>query len=69
MAVIHSQRPTGLVALMCGDYYAIPSLDKRGGLGDVEQVWCGFKQISQTVIGVAGNHDRFGGKLKLDGFF
>ena len=44
--------------LLCGDLYT--SLGKRGSSGDVREVWKEFKNNFDWVIGVAGNHDRFG---------
>lgn len=44
--------------LLCGDLYA--RLDKRGGLGDVKNVWRAFNDKFGFVVGVAGNHDDFG---------
>jgi Icc-related predicted phosphoesterase len=43
---------------LCGDFYA--NLDKRGGLGDVKNVWRAFNKNFGFVVGVAGNHDDFG---------
>lgn len=43
---------------LCGDLYA--RLDKRGGLGDVKNVWRAFNEKFGFVVGVAGNHDDFG---------
>lgn len=42
---------------LCGDLYA--RLDKRGGLGDVKNVWRAFNEKFGFVVGVAGNHDDF----------
>lgn len=55
--------------MLCGDLFAI--LNKRGGLGDVKNVWWAFKENFGTVVGVAGNHDSFGtaeefGKFKRE---
>jgi len=44
--------------LLCGDLFT--SLDKRGSSGDVRKVWLKFKDQFDWVVGVAGNHDRFG---------
>jgi hypothetical protein len=46
--------------LLCGDFYTVPNLDKRGGSGDVTSVWNAFANEFSWVIGVAGNHDTFG---------
>jgi Icc-related predicted phosphoesterase len=43
---------------LCGDLFA--RLDKRGGLGDVKNVWRAFNKYFGFVAGVAGNHDDFG---------
>lgn len=43
---------------LCGDLFA--RLDKRGGLGDVKNVWREFNKYFGFVVGVAGNHDDFG---------
>ena len=52
--------------LLAGDLYAIPTLDKRGGLGDVERVWEAFAQRFAWVAGVAGNHDSFSGRADFE---
>lgn len=44
--------------MLCGDLFAM--LNKRGGLGEVKNVWRKFKDKFGNVIGVAGNHDDFG---------
>ena len=46
--------------LLSGDLFAIKSLQKRGGLGDVIPVWQAFADRFRWVAGVAGNHDAFG---------
>ncbi len=46
--------------LLCGDFYTVPNLDKRGGSGDVTSVWNAFANEFSWVVGVAGNHDTFG---------
>jgi Icc protein len=46
--------------LLCGDFYTVPNLDKRGGSGDVTSVWNEFGDHFAWVAGVAGNHDTFG---------
>ncbi|MBD0404937.1 hypothetical protein [Flammeovirga sp. EKP202] len=48
--------------VICGDLYT--SLEKRGASGDVRVVWRKFKDQFDWVVGVAGNHDRFGMRLK-----
>ncbi len=52
--------PMRTAVLLSGDLYAIPTLDKRGGLGDVTPVWREFGERFVEVVGVAGNHDLFG---------
>jgi len=47
-------------ALLAGDFYTVPDLDRRGGTGDVTSVWQAFSQHFAWVAGVAGNHDFFG---------
>lgn len=46
--------------LLAGDYYSAPGGDKRGASGDVRDVWLAFASEYRWVVGVAGNHDRFG---------
>ena len=46
--------------ILAGDLYTRELLDKRGGSGDVRQVWAAFVQRYRWVTGVAGNHDFFG---------
>ena len=46
--------------LLCGDFYTVPNLDKRGGSGNVTSVWNAFANEFSWVVGVAGNHDTFG---------
>jgi 3',5'-cyclic-AMP phosphodiesterase len=57
---IASER-TGI--LLTGDFYSAPQADERGASGDVRPVWDAFSQRFRWVVGVLGNHDRFG----LDG--
>ena len=52
--------------LLCGDLYT--SLEKRGSSGDVRIVWKEFKKQFDWVIGVAGNHDRFGNEIEKEEF-
>ena len=49
-----------LGVLLAGDMYARPELDRRGGNGDVRDVWRAFANNFKWVAGVAGNHDFFG---------
>lgn len=46
---------TGVV--LAGDLYSVPGADKRGGHGDVADVWRAFAERFAWVAGVAGNHD------------
>jgi 3',5'-cyclic-AMP phosphodiesterase len=46
---------TGVI--LAGDLYSVPTADKRGGLGDVADVWAAFAESYAWVAGVAGNHD------------
>ena len=55
-----SQGRIGVV--LAGDFYTVPMLDKRGGSGDVTEVWNAFSDDFDWVVGVAGNHDTFGRK-------
>lgn len=48
---------TGVI--LAGDFYTVPALDKRGGSGDVINVWRAFGQAFRWSAGIAGNHDRF----------
>lgn len=54
-------------ALLPGDYYAVPTLDRRGGLGNVRGVWAEFERRFRWTVGVAGNHDAFGAKTETKG--
>ena len=49
-----------------GDFYTVPALDKRGGSGDVSEVWRAFADEFDWVVGVAGNHDTFGADRDAD---
>lgn len=50
---------TGVI--LAGDLYAVPTADKRGGHGDVSDVWAAFADRFAWVAGVAGNHDDVSG--------
>lgn len=54
------QDPSRVAALLAGDFYTVPALDKRGGTGDVSAVWRAFGDEFAWVAGVAGNHDTYG---------
>jgi 3',5'-cyclic-AMP phosphodiesterase len=43
--------------LLAGDLYSVPAANKRGGYGDVSDVWVAFAERFAWVAGVAGNHD------------
>jgi Icc-related predicted phosphoesterase len=43
--------------LLAGDLYSVPDANKRGGHGDVGEVWAAFAERFAWVAGVAGNHD------------
>lgn len=49
-------------AFLCGDLYA--NLERRGGSGNPRKVWQAFAEHFKQVIGIAGNHDDFGGDLQ-----
>ncbi|MDX1929145.1 MAG: hypothetical protein SFV81_21640 [Pirellulaceae bacterium] len=55
-----SQSVERVGVFLCGDFYTVPNLDKRGGSGDVTSVWNAFGHEFAWVAGVAGNHDTFG---------
>jgi Icc protein len=58
-----------VAALLAGDFYTVPALDKRGGTGDVTDVWRAFGECFTWVTGVAGNHDLFGdGNIRQPSF-
>jgi hypothetical protein len=44
-------------AILAGDLYGVPGSTKRGGGGDVTEVWRAFAQRFRWVTGVLGNHD------------
>ena len=53
------------VILLAGDLYSVPAANKRGGYGDVADVWIAFVERFAWVAGVAGNHDDVSGVAKL----
>jgi 3',5'-cyclic-AMP phosphodiesterase len=55
--------------ILAGDFYAVPALNKRGGQGNVEQIWRDFAQHFRWVVGVAGNHDHFNGQCQFGNVF
>jgi Icc protein len=44
-------------AILAGDLYSVPEANKRGGHGEVTDVWAAFAARFAWVAGVAGNHD------------
>ena len=48
--------------VLAGDLFAYADLRRRGGLGDVQEVWRAFGERFRWVVGVAGNHDTFEGR-------
>jgi hypothetical protein len=48
--------------LLGGDLYTVPTLDRRGGLGDVGPVWAALAERCAWVAGVLGNHDEVDGR-------
>jgi len=63
--LIENKKPK-VGVLLCGDLFT--SIDKRGSSGDVRAVWQEFENQFAWVIGVAGNHDRFGTKAEKEEF-
>ncbi|HOY30376.1 MAG TPA: hypothetical protein PKW80_00715 [Bacteroidales bacterium] len=55
--------PNRVGVILAGDLYA--TLHKRGGYGDVRQVYINFRNNFKWVVGVNGNHDKIG-ITKLD---
>lgn len=52
--------PRLCVGILAGDLYAVPNAAKRGGTGDVSEVWRDLRQCFGSMVGVMGNHDIFG---------
>ena len=48
--------------LLAGDLYGVPGSVKRGGGGEVGEVWEAFAERFRWVAGVLGNHDHLNGK-------
>jgi 3',5'-cyclic-AMP phosphodiesterase len=46
---------TGVI--LAGDLFSVHAANKRGGYGDVSEVWGAFAEAFAWVAGVAGNHD------------
>ncbi len=57
MGELPAAEKTGV--FLCGDFYARENLDRRGGTGDVADVWRSFAKRFRWCVGVAGNHDIF----------
>jgi Icc-related predicted phosphoesterase len=51
--------------LLAGDLYSVPAANRRGGYGDVADVWVAFTERFAWVAGVAGNHDDVSGVARL----
>ena len=62
--LIPSIERTGVV--LAGDLYSHPAAAKRGGMGDVCSVWRAFAEAFAWTMGVAGNHDDFGGPKGIE---
>lgn len=62
-AVIPPAARTGVI--LAGDLYSVPAANKRGGYGDVAEVWAAFAERFAWVAGVAGNHDDVSGVAAL----
>ena len=54
---------TGVI--LAGDLFAVPAANRRGGYGDVADVWVAFAERFAWVVGVVGNHDDVSGVAKL----
>lgn len=52
--------PLRIGVFLAGDFFTVPTLDRRGGSGDVTPVWEAFGAAFAWTAGVAGNHDTFG---------
>lgn len=53
--------PGSVGVVLAGDLYSAPGANVRGASGDVRSVWQSFARYFRWVVGVAGNHDTFGG--------
>jgi len=51
--------PEASLGLLAGDFYSFPNAVKRGGIGDVGEVWRRMHGLFSRVAGVLGNHDQF----------
>ncbi|MEL6177645.1 MAG: metallophosphoesterase [Myxococcota bacterium] len=61
--------PSRVGVVLAGDFFALPALNRRGGLGDVQAIWSAFAHHFRWVVGVAGNHDSFKGRTDFVGVF
>jgi Icc protein len=52
--------PAECLGLLAGDFYSVPDAAKRGGTGDVTEVWNSLRGRFAGIAGVLGNHDIFG---------
>jgi hypothetical protein len=52
--------PETSLGLLAGDFYSFPNAVKRGGIGDVSEVWFRMSRRFNCLAGVFGNHDLFG---------
>ncbi|WP_228556640.1 metallophosphoesterase [Myxococcus sp. AB025B] len=53
--------PSTIGVVLAGDLFSEPGANVRGASGDVRSVWLAFASHFRWVVGVAGNHDTFGG--------
>ncbi len=53
--------PGTIGVVLAGDLYSDANANVRGASGDVRAVWQAFAEHFRWVVGVAGNHDTFGG--------
>ncbi len=51
--------PKACLGLLAGDFYSVPDAAKRGGTGDVTEVWNSLRGRFAGIAGVLGNHDIF----------
>lgn len=63
LPTLQLNQPGQIGALLAGDFYTVPTLDRRGGTGDVTGVWRAFADCFDWVAGIFGNHDRFDGRV------
>lgn len=58
--------PETMGVILAGDLYVSQDLGKRGGKGNVCDVWRCFRDRFRWVVGIPGNHDRFKGGIQPD---